>query len=84
MKHLNTFIQKAVQKYDNKFDYSKVVYKDTNTPVIITCSSHGEFLQTPRMHLQSGCRQCSAGKGSVPHSTISFINKANIIHNNLS
>ena len=82
MKQLNTFIQKAIQKYGNKYEYSKVVYKDINTPVVITCSSHGEFSQTPRMHLKSGCRQCLAGSGPVPHSTTSFINKANIIHNN--
>lgn len=58
---LNTekFIEKAKSVHGNKYDYSKVVYENTDTPVCIICPEHGEFWQTPHHHLQgSGCPTC--------------------------
>lgn len=82
MKHKNNFIQKSINKYGDKYNYSKVSYIDSKTPVTITCSIHGEFVQTPRMHLKSGCPQCLPGRGSIPYSKEAFIEKASKIHNN--
>jgi very-short-patch-repair endonuclease len=58
-----SFIEKAKKKHgDNKFDYSKVVYKTCKDKVIITCNidEHGEFETTPDSHLQSqgACQKC--------------------------
>ena len=58
---LNTeeFVEKAKQIHGNKYDYSKVDYKTRSERVIIICSKHGEFLQTPADHLDKcGCPRC--------------------------
>ena len=64
------FKKKASEKHNNKFDYSKVIYENTDTDVIIICSVHGEFPQTPYHHIKSkyGCNKCSI-KDSVAHRT---------------
>ena len=55
------FIQKAKEKNEDKFGYSQVDYKNSQTKVIITCNTCGDtFEQTPHNHLQGkGCRKCS-------------------------
>ena len=67
---VNDFIKKANEKHNNKFDYSKVIYINTDTDVIIICPNHGEFTITPYRHLKSptGCQKCSI-KDSVIHRT---------------
>jgi hypothetical protein len=53
------FITEAKQIHDNKYDYSMVIYTDTDTHVIIICDIHGEFPQTPAKHLiGQGCYKC--------------------------
>ena len=53
------FIKKAKQKHGDKYDYSKVEYKGSTTPVTIICPEHGEFRQKPTTHLNShGCPKC--------------------------
>ena len=66
-KRKNQFIEKAIKKHGDKYDYSKVEYKYAKENVIIIChktypwgEEHGKFLQTPDTHLQSrGCPKCS-------------------------
>ncbi len=55
------FIEKAIQKFGNYFDYSKVHYINTYTKVIIACPKHGAFKIRPLTHLQSytGCPHCA-------------------------
>ena len=54
------FIQKAIKKHGDKYDYSLVEYVNTITPVKIICREHGEFIQAPNKHLQYyGCQKCS-------------------------
>lgn len=71
------FIEKANEKYANKYDYSKVKYVDAVTPVCIICPIHGEFWQTPNHHLNTkyGCPKCADDKER-------FIQKANMKYNN--
>ena len=79
------FIEKANKKHNGKYDYSKVKYINSRTKVCIICPEHGEFWQTPSNHLIGhGCRKCSIIEGHKKQSnnTISFIQKANEIHNN--
>lgn len=53
------FIQKASETHDNQYDYGKVEYVNNRTPVTIKCKLHGEFSQTPKLHLLgNGCREC--------------------------
>lgn len=57
----NTFITRASKKHDNKFNYDKAVYKNARTNVTITCPIHGDFEQTPDVHLKAphGCPKCA-------------------------
>jgi hypothetical protein len=58
--HENTFLTKANLKHNNKYNYSKVDYKNNSTKVIIICPSHGDFLQRPDKHISNqGCQKCS-------------------------
>ena len=57
------FIKKAQEIHGNKYDYSKVNYKNVNTKITIICPIHGEFEQIGMNHiLGQGCPKC-AGKG---------------------
>lgn len=59
-KKLPEFISQANLVHNNKYDYSKVIYKNTGIKVIIICPYHGEFEQTPTSHIdsKSGCPSC--------------------------
>lgn len=48
------FINKCLEVHGNKYDYSKVNYTHSKNPVVIICPIHGEFEQTPNVHLK-GC-----------------------------
>ena len=68
------FIEKAREVHGDKYDYSKVEYVNSTTPVTIICPKHGEFLLTPTSHLcGNGCSECS---GNVRLTTERFIRKA--------
>lgn len=74
------FLEKANNKFGNKFDYSKVNYINCNTPITIICSKHGEFETTPTKFLVSkhGCPKCaheSTGK-SRKLTTEEFIHRS--------
>lgn len=45
------FIKKAKAIHGDKYDYTKVIYKNYSTKVEIVCKEHGSFLQTPNNHL---------------------------------
>lgn len=62
-KTLEKFIRDARQVHGEKYDYSKVVYVNSNTPVTIVCPIHGEFTQRPLDHLSNhGCPKCNQSK----------------------
>ena len=42
-KDTNYFIQEAKKVHGDKYDYSKVDYKESKQEVIIICPEHGEF-----------------------------------------
>ena len=82
MKKVTTedFVNKAILIHGDKYDYSKVEYINNSTKVCIICPEHGEFWQTPNVHLKkSGCPQCF--KNRLKDTTESFIEKAIIVHN---
>ena len=79
-KKTELFISKAINIHKDKYDYSKVNYINAKTKVTIICKEHGEFQQTPSNHLSNyNCQKCA---NNLKSNTISFIEKANIIHNN--
>lgn len=60
------FIAKARLVHGDKYDYSKVEYKNNKTKVCIICPEHGEFWQRPNDHLTGhSCRRCSRSLGKV-------------------
>ena len=72
------FIAKAREVHGDKYDYSKVEYVNSKTPVCIICPEHGEFWQKPNYHLSgSGCDKCG---GTYKYTTEEFIAKAREVH----
>ena len=62
------FITESIIKHNNKYDYSLVDYVDSKSKVKIVCPIHGEFEQTPNMHLRGqGCRLCGYDYVSLKH-----------------
>lgn len=60
------FIEKARKVHGNQYDYSKTIYINNITPVIIICPKHGEFLQKPLIHLKGcGCPICRKSHGEL-------------------
>jgi len=57
---LEDFIIKAVNKFGDNYDYTKVVYKNSRTPIDIICPIHGAWSTTPGAFLQAkvGCPVC--------------------------
>jgi hypothetical protein len=55
-----SFIAKANDTHNFRYDYSKVNYQGNSVKVEIICSLHGSFMQTPTNHTdnKSGCPRC--------------------------
>ena len=83
---LETFLNKAKEIHGNKYNYSKVAFNSVMDKVCIICPEHGEFWQTPKVHLRSidGCPKCTNEKnGVIKRLTLNkFIKKARAIHGN--
>jgi hypothetical protein len=79
------FIRRSRINQGSKYDYSKAVYKDSLTKVIIICPKHGEFSQLPHNHMKGcGCTLC-AGEATRRRQlklNEDFIKEANEVHNN--
>lgn len=73
------FIEKAVIKHGNRYDYSKVKYTGIHLKVDIICKTHGVFSQEANVHLRgANCPKCSSlkTKHKLKLSTQEFIQKA--------
>ncbi len=84
-KYMKNFLIKAFNVHGNKYNYSKVIYENTELPVIIICPIHNDFEQTPHEHLSGyGCFQCGINqiKKKLTLTTEEFIQKSRIIHGN--
>lgn len=61
LKKLDTaeFIKRAKETHGDRYDYSKSIYKNKRTKLIITCPIHGDFEQLPMNHIRGqGCPIC--------------------------
>lgn len=57
-----SFIEEAKAIYGDRYDYSNVVYKNSEHRVAVTCPVHGNFLVYAREHLDGkGCPKCEKG-----------------------
>ena len=76
------FIEKSIKSHTIKYDYSKVIYVNSNTEVIIGCPLHGFFKQKAGIHVRgSDCPSCSRLKQVKKRSTTEdFIIKAKEVH----
>jgi len=60
------FISKAKNKHGTRYSYDKTEYIKSCEKVIITCSKHGDFLQTPNKHTYGrGCPLCGGSRKLV-------------------
>ena len=76
-KSLDNVIDDFKSIHGDKYDYSKVKYKNNKTKVCIICKEHGEFWQTPDNHIKGkGCPNCSQSK--LESSTKEFLIKNGI------
>ena len=61
LSNTSDFINKSKIIHNNFYNYDKVIYVKSRTPVTIICPNHGEFEQTPFGHLQGyGCQKCAS------------------------
>lgn len=73
----NTFIKKANEIHESKYDYSVSKYVNSLININIVCPLHGKFSQRPSHHLSgSGCPKCNAARSNLDM----FIKKAKEIH----
>jgi len=78
----DSFIKKASQKHNNKYNYSKIDEINYKKKIKIICPKHGTFEQSITQHLQgAGCQKC-VYDGFKP-STDEFIQRAKLIHGNI-
>jgi len=63
---VDAVIDKFISIHGRLYDYSKMIYKNTNVPVEIICKVHGSFYQKPHDHLHgTGCPACSVERQSL-------------------
>lgn len=79
--NIEDFIKKAKEIHGDKYDYSKVKFKEgqrSNQKICIICPKHGEFWQDSRIHCSVGCG-CPKCKQSHGEELISrILEKLNI------
>ncbi len=56
------FLERAKQRFGDRFDYSEIHYRSYKSPIKIRCRKHPvqQICITPEKHLQTtgGCRHC--------------------------
>lgn len=83
-KSTDDFVIRATAIHGSKYDYTKSVYLDAKTNILVTCPIHGDFYTNPLNHMNGhGCYQCGldtvAYKLRMPHDD--FIETATLVHN---
>ena len=73
------FIVEAKLIHGDRYNYSLVDYKNAKKTVKILCKEHGEFEQTPEVHLTGcGCQKCGFKYNYNQNLLIDFIEKLKI------
>jgi|SRR5579859_55799 len=87
---LEEFIDRSNKVHNFKYNYSKVVYINSQTKVIIICPVHGDFKQLPIGHYGGkGCEKCAyelknkiMSQLKIAKAAEEFLGKAIAIHGN--
>lgn len=76
------FLRLCLSIHGNKYDYTSIEYVDIQTPIIVSCTIHGNFSQLPYVHIRGkgGCHECNVvNRQKMDVDT--FIKISNDIHN---
>lgn len=52
------FFKEAKEKFGDRYDYSKTVYRNGKRKIIVGCKDHGTFEMLPDFHFKYGCPEC--------------------------
>ena len=80
---INEFLKRSKKIHGDRYNYSKVEYIDCETPVILICEKHGEFLQSPYNHYNgAGCNKCAieSHHQNQPYSNEEFESLSRQVH----
>lgn len=73
------FIKKAEIIHNHKYIYDKTIFTNSKSKLIITCPTHGDFIQNANGHLNGkGCKICRESRGE--NKIRLFLEKKNILH----
>jgi hypothetical protein len=82
-----SFIRRAMAVHGLLYDYSRSIYKGSETKLVIICRKHGPFRQSPYNHtsprLRCGCPRCGAirsGSKQRRQAGEKFIQRARALH----
>lgn len=76
------YIQQLREKHGDRYDYSKIQYKNAWADVTLICHRHGEIVRAARVFLKSGCPLCGIQQRaqSKTRSTEEFIQLSKEVH----
>lgn len=76
------FIRRAIAVHGNKFCYKHIENINSTDKLPILCAKHGIFLKVQGDHtkLSQGCPKCTSESEGIVYNTISFIEKAKLVH----
>lgn len=79
--NVQDIIDKSKKVHGDRYDYSKVVFKNTKEKACIICKNHGEFYQSFGRHIRGqGCPKCN---GTFRLTKDEFIERAKKVHSDL-
>ena len=68
------FTRRANTLHGDKYSYTKAVYKNSSTKLIVTCTEHGDWFTSPANHLiGSGCPACGSKQSGFDSNKISTL-----------
>ncbi len=79
------FIKSVCSIHQNKYNYSAVKYKNSQTKIEIICPLHGSFMMKPNSHFNGqGCPTCGriSAKENIALDYSVFLERAEKIHQN--
>lgn len=78
------FIEKCKDIHGDQFDYSKTVYKNCRSKIIITCKKHGDIhiRSSNHLHMSQGCFECFLDKHRLTELSQDRLDNLKKIHNN--
>jgi len=74
------FIKLAKEQHGDRYSYDKVIFRNVDTPVTITCREHGDFKVKPYNHYKLGtnCPACAQSESVMDEGT--FLEQAKLVH----